>query len=112
MKIYIQKLTKELGIRFDITRHVIDIVNYAQDEGITTSKNPSGIAAGAIYYIVRDKNIDITQKEIVQIAKITPASIRKRYKKFEKLSSNNTSSSPTYISILGNPSRLACKGEI
>ena len=57
-----------------------EVVRRATEEGITSGKGPTGVAAAAIYIAANMENQPRTQKEIADVAGVTEVTIRNRYK--------------------------------
>jgi transcription initiation factor TFIIB len=58
----------------------IKIVMEAKKRGVSSGKDPSGLAAAALYLAALKHGFRKTQKEIAQIAGVTEVTVRNRYK--------------------------------
>lgn len=82
-------LVHRLGINLRVTmkarRQAVTILNIARDQGATVGKNPMSLAAAALYISTIQTGERRTQQEIANIAKITPVTIRNRFKELVKI---------------------------
>jgi transcription initiation factor TFIIB len=58
----------------------IDLVNEAKQNGLTAGKDPTGLAAAAIYIAGILEGERRTQREIAETATVTEVTVRNRYK--------------------------------
>ena len=81
----IPKIAKNLHLDQNIISVASNIIKIAQKTGITSGKNPIGLAAASIYLacILDDKYI--TQKKVAIAADITEVTVRTRYKELKKI---------------------------
>ena len=77
---FIERFSDNLNI--DIHK-VKKICNKCLKENIISNNTPQSIAAGCIYYYVKENNIDISKKTLSDICKISEVTINKCYKKIE-----------------------------
>jgi transcription initiation factor TFIIB len=77
-------MASDLGLEGETVRYAIELIGKARNTGITQGKDPSGIAAAAIYIsgIVNDDKR--TQRGIAEIAGVTEVTVRNRYKEIVK----------------------------
>jgi transcription initiation factor TFIIB len=61
-------------------RKAIDLVNEAKQNGLTAGKDPTGLAAAAIYIAGILEGERRTQREITETATVTEVTVRNRYK--------------------------------
>jgi len=60
---------------------VLEVLQQAKDHrGLTTGKDPRGLAAGAIYIASILTDNRVTQREIANAAGVTEVTVRNRYK--------------------------------
>ncbi|NHJ00589.1 MAG: transcription initiation factor IIB [Candidatus Heimdallarchaeota archaeon] len=82
-------LVYRLGINLRVTmkarRQAVKILNIARSRGATVGKNPMSLAAAALYISTIQTGERRTQQEIASIAKITPVTIRNRFKELVKI---------------------------
>jgi transcription initiation factor TFIIB len=78
------RMASDLGLEGETVRYAIELIGKARNTGITQGKDPSGIAAAAIYIsgIVNDDKR--TQRGIAEIAGVTEVTVRNRYKEIVK----------------------------
>jgi len=82
-------LVHRLGISLRVTmkarRQAVKILNLARAKGATVGKNPMSLAAAALYISTIQTGERRTQQEIANIARITPVTIRNRFKELIKI---------------------------
>ncbi|MHA2029028.1 MAG: transcription initiation factor IIB, partial [Candidatus Kariarchaeaceae archaeon] len=70
----------ELKVTGTTARKAIDLVNEAKQNGLTAGKDPTGLAAAAIYIAGILEGERRTQREIAETATVTEVTVRNRYK--------------------------------
>jgi len=70
----------DLQLNHEIEGIARKIVNTFSSQFSTSGKDPKGIVAGALYLACRLKGLDLTQKQIAEVAGITEVTLRSRYK--------------------------------
>lgn len=82
---YVPRFASELGLSGETEAKAIEILTKAREQGITSGRGPTGVAAAAIYLagkITKDKQ---TQKGIAgRLAGVTEVTIRNRYEELAK----------------------------
>ncbi|WP_455140989.1 transcription initiation factor IIB [Candidatus Hodarchaeum mangrovi] len=82
-------LVHRLGINLRVTmkarRQAVKILNIARAKGATVGKNPMSLAAASLYISTIQTGERRTQQEIATIARITPVTIRNRFKELVKI---------------------------
>ncbi len=82
-------LVHRLGISLRVTmkarRQAVKILNIARSKGATVGKNPMSLAAASLYISTIQTGERRTQQEIATVAKITPVTIRNRFKELVKI---------------------------
>ena len=80
---FIERFCNRLNINeLDIQR-IIHICNLSVDLNIITENTPPSIAAGCIFYFIKENELTITRKEISEICRISEVTINKCAKKLE-----------------------------
>ncbi|MFB6201967.1 MAG: transcription initiation factor IIB family protein [Halorhabdus sp.] len=82
---YLPRFVSELDASDELERQARDLLETAKREGIHSGKNPTGLAAGAIYaagLLVSDR---LTQGEIAATADVSEVTIRDRYSELLEL---------------------------
>ncbi|MFX0198043.1 MAG: transcription initiation factor IIB [Candidatus Hodarchaeota archaeon] len=77
---YLSRFGTELQLSGMCQRRAADILIEAQNEGLTSGKDPTGLAAAAIYLAGIIKDERRTQREIAATAQVTEVTVRNRYK--------------------------------
>lgn len=77
---YISKIGSKIGVSEQIKQLAMEILEKAIELKINTGKDPTGIAAAALYIACVLKEERKTQKEIADAAGVTEVTVRNRYK--------------------------------
>ncbi|MEM2663952.1 MAG: transcription initiation factor IIB, partial [Candidatus Methanomethylicia archaeon] len=81
---FIPRISSELGLSGSVQSKATEIVRMAKEMILTAGKDPSGLAAAAIYIASLLENEKRTQKEIAKAARVTEVTVRNRYKELIK----------------------------
>ncbi len=81
---YVFRIGTELNLSGKTQQAAIEILKKAKEEGLTGGKDPTGLAASAIYISSIKGNERRTQREIASIARVTEVTVRNRYKELVK----------------------------
>ncbi len=81
---FIPRFGTELTLSGRTQRKAAEIVALARDKGITAGKDPTGLAAAAIYISAILEGERRTQREIAEVAHVTEVTVRNRYKELVK----------------------------
>jgi len=81
---FIPRIISELNLSGSVESKAIEIVRRAKEMALTAGKDPSGLAAAAIYIASLLEGEKKTQKEIAKAAKVTEVTVRNRYKELIK----------------------------
>jgi transcription initiation factor TFIIB len=81
---YVTKIAEKSGASTDIEGLALEIVRDAIDKRVALGKDPSGLAAAALYIASKLKKEKITQSHIAEAANVTEVTIRNRTKELEK----------------------------
>ncbi|MFX1484723.1 MAG: TFIIB-type zinc ribbon-containing protein, partial [Promethearchaeota archaeon] len=80
-KNYVPTLITKLSLPGEIQEKVLEVLQYAREhKGLTTGRDPRGLAAGAIYIASILTDNRVTQREIASAAGVTEVTVRNRYK--------------------------------
>jgi len=77
---FIYRIASVLNLPEQVVVDAIKIVMEAKKRGVSSGKDPSGLAAAALYLAAFKHGFRKTQKEIAQIAGVTEVTVRNRYK--------------------------------
>lgn len=77
---YIVRFAADLKLSGTTARRAIELVNEAKQKGLTAGKDPTGLAAAAIYISGIVEGERRTQREIADTATVTEVTVRNRYK--------------------------------
>ena len=77
---YLVRFGTELGLSGLCCRNAANILQKAKDAGLTAGKDPTGLAAAAIYISGILKTERRTQRAIAEVAHVTEVTVRNRYK--------------------------------
>jgi transcription initiation factor TFIIB len=76
---YVSKIAENTGISGQVQGQAIKILIDAKKKRVSTGKDPSGLAAAALYIACLQSNEKKTQKDIAEIAGVTEVTVRNRY---------------------------------
>jgi transcription initiation factor TFIIB len=76
----VPKIASRIGIRERTQQRAIELLNRAADKKAIAGKDPTGLAAAAIYIACVMEDEKKTQKEIAEAAGVTEVTVRNRYK--------------------------------
>ncbi len=74
----IPKLATELEVPERVCRRALDLAQAAADAGITVRCRPSGVAAGCLYLAAERCGLCLSQREIADVAGVSPTTLRSR----------------------------------
>ena len=77
---YLVRFGTELGLSGICQRNAATILSSAKESGLTAGKDPTGLAAAAIYISGIVKAERRTQRAIAEVARVTEVTVRNRYK--------------------------------
>jgi transcription initiation factor TFIIB len=77
---FIPRFAQTLGLSSRVQRRATDILEQARAKGITAGKDPTGLAASALYISAIMEGERRTQREIAEVAHVTEVTVRNRYK--------------------------------
>jgi len=77
---FVARFANDLKVSQQSQLKAMKILNVARRIGITSGKDPCGLAAASIYVAVLSNGEKKTQKEIARVANITEVTVRNRYK--------------------------------
>ncbi|MFQ6052050.1 MAG: transcription initiation factor IIB [Candidatus Hydrothermarchaeota archaeon] len=77
---YVARFSSELGLSGEVQSKAIDIIKLAIDKEIITGKDPTGVAAAAIYIAGLLQGERRAQKEVAEVAGTSEVTVRNRYK--------------------------------
>ncbi len=77
---YLVRFGTELGLSGVCQRNAATILSSAKESGLTAGKDPTGLAAAAIYISGIVKAERRTQRAIAEVARVTEVTVRNRYK--------------------------------
>ena len=77
---FIPRFAQALGLSGRVQRHAAQILEEARAAGITAGKDPTGLAASALYISSIMQGERRTQREIATVAHVTEVTVRNRYK--------------------------------
>ncbi len=82
---FVYRIASALDLPDYVVVEAIRIVNMARKRGLTAGKDPSGLAAAAVYLAALKHGLRKTQKEVAQVAGVTEVTVRNRYKEIDKV---------------------------
>ncbi|MEB2793664.1 MAG: transcription initiation factor IIB [Caldisphaeraceae archaeon] len=87
-ELFVNRIVSALGLPDYVTVEAIKILRDAKGKGTTAGKDPSGLAAAAVYLAALKHGLRRTQKEVAHVAGVTEVTVRNRYKEIAGESGN------------------------
>jgi len=81
---FIPRFSAELQLSGRVQSQAMEILEKAKKAGITAGKDPTGLAAAALYIAAILEDERRTQREISEVAHVTEVTVRNRYKELVK----------------------------
>lgn len=81
---YVSKIAENAGISGEAQGLAIQILQEAKRRHMALGKDPSGLAAGALYIACKLRNERVSQGSLARAAKVTEVTVRKRKKELMK----------------------------
>ncbi|TFF88450.1 MAG: transcription initiation factor IIB, partial [Promethearchaeota archaeon] len=81
---YLSRFGEELNISSRTQKRAAELLELAKEKALTAGKDPTGLAAAAIYIVAIQEGERRTQREIAKIAHVTEVTVRNRYKELVK----------------------------
>ncbi|MFX0067917.1 MAG: transcription initiation factor IIB [Promethearchaeota archaeon] len=83
---YIPRFASELNLTGEVQAKAIEILKLASENGLTSGRGPTGVAAAALYIASVMSNERRTQRDVAEVTRVTEVTVRNRYKELvEKL---------------------------
>ena len=82
---FIERYCSKLGINKELTMVCKFIATIIQNKDLIPENTPHSIAAGIVYYVAQNFNLNICKKNVNSISEISEVTINKCYKKLEQL---------------------------
>jgi len=93
---YVTKIAEKAGVSSEIEGLAIKIIQDAKKKHVAMGKDPSGIAAAALYVASKPKKEKITQSQLAKAANLTEVTIRNRKRDIMKKLNLNFSQREQY----------------
>ncbi len=77
---YVSKIASNAGISQSAQTRALQLLHKARQMRVTVGKDPSGVAAAALYIACLELDEKVTQRELSEAANVTEVTIRNRYK--------------------------------
>ncbi len=77
---FIPRFGNELGLSAKTQRTAIKILEQAREKGLTSGKDPTGLAAAALYIASMLEGERRTQSEVSRVVAVTEVTVRNRYR--------------------------------
>jgi transcription initiation factor TFIIB len=86
--ICVSKIASKARIPINVQGLALKILKEAKKKGAISGKEPMGLAAAALYLACKIEGLKRTQSKIAEVANVTEASIRNRYKNLKEIFQN------------------------
>jgi transcription initiation factor TFIIB len=83
--LYLSRLASQFDAPPAVRQRAAELISLALDAGITTGKNPAGVAGGALYLAGVEQLRGYSQPDVAEAAGVTTVTLRKRYYDLEAL---------------------------
>jgi len=81
---YVPRFASRLGVTANVETRARAIAERAHENGTTSGRDPSGVAAACLYAAARELDGSLTQVEAAEVAEVSPVTLRGAYYAFEK----------------------------
>jgi len=81
---FIPRICRALGLSDKVQAKAVEIVRKAEEMGITAGKDPTGVAAAAVYIASVLCGERRTQRELAEVAHVTEVTVRNRYRELQE----------------------------
>jgi transcription initiation factor TFIIB len=85
---FIDRFCSKLNINNELTMLSKFIANKLENQNIISDNTPHAIAAGIVYFVSQNCNLNINKMDIKQICGVSEVTINKCFKKMENIKSN------------------------
>jgi len=82
---FVPRIASNLGIPGDVQQRAIEILRQLLPLGLSSGREPIGVAASALYIAARESGVKRTQKEVAGAAGVTEVTIRNRTREILEL---------------------------
>jgi transcription initiation factor TFIIB len=82
---FIERYCSRLNINQELTRLCSFIALRIQSNNLIPENTPHSIAAGIIYFVAQECNLNVTKKQVNEVSEISEVTINKCYKKLESM---------------------------
>jgi len=76
---YLARFASQLDLRVDVERRARELATFVVEENLAGGRAPSGVAAACLYTAAREGDVDVTQREVADVAGVAPATLRSTY---------------------------------
>jgi transcription initiation factor TFIIIB Brf1 subunit/transcription initiation factor TFIIB len=88
--LYISRIAGQLKLSGEVVKTTVEILQKAKKAGVTSGKDPAGLAAAAVYIAALMYGETVTQKEIVATVDVATPTLRDKIRLLSKLISRLT----------------------
>jgi transcription initiation factor TFIIB len=76
---YLARFASELDVPNDLERRARELAKTANESGVTTGRDPSGVAAACLYTVARATGYELTQRAAADVADVSAVTVRNTY---------------------------------
>ena len=76
---YLARFASKLDVPSALERRARELATEASEAGVTTGRNPSGVAAACLYTVARESSYDLTQDDAADVAGVSTVTVRNTY---------------------------------
>ena len=76
---YLARFASKLDLPSALERRARELATAAREAGVTTGRNPGGVAAACLYTVARESSYDLTQDDAADVAGVSTVTVRNTY---------------------------------
>ena len=76
---YLARFASQLDVPAPVEQRAREFASEAHERGLTSGRNPGGVAAACLYTAARVEEFHLTQQEAADVADVTPVTIRSTF---------------------------------
>lgn len=76
---YLARFASKLDVPSALERRARELATAAREAGVTTRRNPGGVAAACLYTVARESSYDLTQDDAADVAGVSTVTVRNSY---------------------------------
>ncbi len=82
---HVPRFASGLELSAQLESRAMGLVRIAEDEGLTSGRAPTSIAAASVLAVAKEADVDITQKQVAETTSVSEVTLRHRLRELEPL---------------------------